>query len=569
MMADRGDMLVIATFILLAGILVYKRGHQLLSSLDLLSIARYLTPLTLVLPPIIVALKLRGGRRGSPSINAALVSTDRGTFLAAPLRIEVKGSESQLDFNSLSNMLEDLGVGITVIINRWPGRTFLSWKQEGSLFLSGLIWRKLDSLEETQSMIKAAISALNSSMDGIKVEIDQRIKLDPELFSEIMSMGYEGEELSVRVGRGERTDISVIELGESAGRTFGISLRDLTRHILIIGQTGSGKTTTAKRIIYEAWNLGIPSLILDIHWEYKGFVFQLGGRIFSTKEGLPLACINPLSDLHEVGATFLISETLSSILDLTPSQFYLMNRALKMLRDLSMSGTVPNLKDLVEMVRTLEPTSHAEEESRASLLRKIEPIVSSPGAEIFDCDNLNERILGETISLIEMGDVESDILKQIAVFFILKRLKDLFTQEERKSTYPKLIVVIEEAEKVLPSYKDATGMDIVDRLFSELRKFGVSLVLVSQNISEIPEGVVRNAGTKIFHRIDSPSDVKGIKSLISDREIVDRITRLSTGECIISTLKYINTVKISPPEEELLDPKFIEGVVLRERFYFP
>ncbi len=569
MMADRGDMLVIATFILLAGILVYKRGHQLLSSLDLLSIARYLTPLTLVLPPIIVALKLRGGRRGSPSINAALVSTDRGTFLAAPLRIEVKGSESQLDFNSLSNMLEDLGVGITVIINRWPGRTFLSWKQEGSLFLSGLIWRKLDSLEETQSMIKAAISALNSSMDGIKVEIDQRIKLDPELFSEIMSMGYEGEELSVRVGRGERTDISVIELGESAGRTFGISLRDLTRHILIIGQTGSGKTTTAKRIIYEAWNLGIPSLILDIHWEYKGFVFQLGGRIFSTKEGLPLACINPLSDLHEVGATFLISETLSSILDLTPSQFYLMNRALKMLRDLSMSGTVPNLKDLVEMVRTMEPTSHAEEESRASLLRKIEPIVSSPGAEIFDCDNLNERILGETISLIEMGDVESDILKQIAVFFILKRLKDLFTQEERKSTYPKLIVVIEEAEKVLPSYKDATGMDIVDRLFSELRKFGVSLVLVSQNISEIPEGVVRNAGTKIFHRIDSPSDVKGIKSLISDREIVDRITRLSTGECIISTLKYINTVKISPPEEELLDPKFIEGVVLRERFYFP
>ncbi len=569
MKADRGDLLVITTLILLVGIWVYKRGHQLLSSLDLLSIARYLTPLTLVLPLIIVILKLRRGRRGSLSINAALVSTDRGTFLTAPLRIEVKGSESQLDFNSLSSMLEDLGVGITVIINRWPGRTFLSWKQEGSLFLSGLIWRKLDNLEETQSMIKAAISALNSSMEGIKVEIDQKIRLDPELFSEIMRMGYEGEELSVRVGKEERTDIPVIELGESAGRTFGISLRDLTRHVLIVGQTGSGKTTTAKRIVYEAWNLGIPSLILDIHWEYKGFVFQLGGRIFSTKDGMPLACINPLSDIHEVGATFLISETLSSILDLTPSQFYLLNQALKRLRDLSMGGAVPNLKDLVEMVRTLEPASHAEEESKASLLRKMEPIVSSPGAGIFDCDNLNERVLGETISLIEMGDVESDILKQIATFFILKRLKDLFTREERKSTYPKLIVVIEEAEKLLPSYKDATGMDIIDRLFSELRKFGVSLVLVSQNISEIPEGVVRNAGTKIFHRIDSPSDVKGIRSLISDREIVDRITRLSTGECIISTPKYIKAVRISPPEEEVLDPKSIEGVVSRERFYFP
>ncbi len=568
MRADRGDMLVIMTLILLAGFWVYKKG-QLLSPLDLLSVARYLIPLTLVLSLIIVALKLRRGKKGNLSINAALVSTDRGTFLAAPLRIEVKGSESQLDFNSLSSMLDDLGVGITVIINRWPGRTFLSWKQEGSLFLSGLIWRKLDNLEETQSMIKAAISALNSSMDGIKVEVDQRTRLDPELFSEIMRTGYEGEELSIRVEREERSDISVIELGESMGRTFGISLKDLTRHVLIVGQTGSGKTTTAKRIVYEAWNLGIPSLILDIHWEYKGFVFQLGGRIFSTKEGMPLACINPLSDIHEVGATFLISETLSSIMDLSPSQFYLLNQALKRLRDLSMGGAVPNLKDLVEMVRTLEPASHAEEESKASLLRKMEPIVSSFGARIFDCDNLNERVLGETISLMEMGDVESDILKQIATFFILKRLKDLFTKEERKSTYPKLIVVIEEAEKLLPSYKDVTGMDIVDRLFSELRKFGVSLVLVSQNISEIPEGVVRNAGTKIFHRIDSPSDVKGIRSLISDREIADRITRLSTGECIVSTPKYIKTVKISPPEEEALDPRSIEGVVSRESFYFP
>ncbi len=574
MRADKGDPLIIAVLILLASLWVYKRGGQILSTLLgtlALSIYKY-SILPLVIIPVIVImaiLKLRRGGRGSPSIKAALVSTNRGTFLVTPLRIEIKGSESQLDFSSLSGMLEDLGVGITLIINRWPGRTFLSWRQEGSLFVSGLMWKKLGNIEETQSMIKAAISALNSSIDGIKVEIDQKGKLDPELFSEIMSLGHEGENLTLKVGREERGDIPVIELGESAGRPFGLSLKDLTRHVLIIGQTGSGKTTTTKRIVYEAWNLGIPSLILDIHWEYKGFVFQLGGRIFSTKGEMPLMCINPLADLQDAGSAFLIAETLSSILDLTPSQFYLLNQALRRLRDLSMGDVEPSLRDLVEMVRSLEPASHAEEESKASLLRKMEPLISSPGARIFECDNLDEKIIGESISLVEMGDVESDILRQIAVFFILRRIKDLFTREERKSDHPKLMVIIEEAEKLLPSYRDVTGMDIIDRLFSELRKFGVSLVLVSQNVSQIPEGIVRNAGTKIIHRIDSPSDVKEIKPLISDREVVERVTRLSTGECIVTTPRYIKTVRISPPEEEVLDPKSIERVVSRERFYFP
>ncbi len=567
MKIDREDLPIIATLIVLVSLWIYKRGPSL-TPIDPSLIVGYLAVLTMVPLSITVFLRLRKGG-GSLSINSTPVSTEKGTFLVSPLKIEIKGDESQLDLTSLSDMLEDLGVGITIIINRWPGRTFLSWRQEGSLFLSGLIWKKLDNLEETQSMIKAAVSALNSSIEGIKVEIDQRVRPDPELFSEIMRMGYESERPSIRVRNEEKTDIPLIELGESAGRPFGISLKDLTRHILIVGQTGSGKTTTAKRIIYEAWNLGIPSLILDIHWEYKGFVFQLGGRIFSTKEGLPPTCINPLAHLQDPGATFLTVETLSSILELTPSQFYLLNQALKRLRDLSSGGVEPTLKDLVEMVRSLEPSSHAEEESKASLLRKLEPIVSSPGAKIFECDNINERVVGETISLIEMGDVESDILKQIAVFFILKRLKDMFAREERKSNSPKLVVIIEEAEKLLPNYRDATGMDIIDRLFSELRKFGVSLILISQNISEMPGGVIRNAGTKIIHRIDSPQDLREIRSLINEREIVERISRLSTGECIISTPKYIRTVRIAPPEEEILDPKVVERVMQGEQFYFP
>ncbi len=518
---------------------------------------------------LIVALKLRKDRSGL-SINATVVETERGAFLAVPIKMEVTESAAELDFTALGDLLEDLDVGITLIVNKWPGRSFLSWRQEGSLFMSGLMWKRLGELSEAQSMLKAAISAVNSFLGGIRVEIDEGSTPDPDLISEIIEMGYRSEEPAIKVsGKRQGSGIPVIEVGERRGKPFSLSLSELSRHVLIIGQTGSGKTTTAKRIIQEAWNLGIPSLILDIHWEYKGLVFQLGGRIFSIQEGMPPACINPLSDLHEREAPFLISETLSSILDLTPSQFYLLNTALRRLRDLSMGSSAPTIRDLVEEIRSIEPSSHAEEESKASLLRKMEPIVSSPGARIFECDSLGGRTLEETISLVDMGDVESDILRQIATFFILKRIKGRFAREEMKSTFPRLVVVIEEAEKLIPAYKDPTGMEIVDRLFSELRKFGISLVLVSQNISEIPQGIVRNSGVKMIHRVDSPSDIREMRSILGDRSLLDRISRLPVGSCLVTVPDRVAEVRIIPPREESLDAKSIEEVMSKEEFYFP
>lgn len=40
-----------------------------------------------------------------------------------------------------------------------------------------------------------------------------------------------------------------------------------------------------------------------------------------------------------------------------------------------------------------------------------------------------------------------------------------------------------------------------------------------------------------------------VKSLINGGDVAERVTRLSLGECIVTTPKHVKLVKIYPPEE--------------------
>ncbi|RDD53782.1 MAG: ATP-binding protein, partial [Candidatus Korarchaeota archaeon NZ13-K] len=370
------------------------------------------------------------------------------------------------------------------------------------------------------------------------------------------------------LGKEVRGGELLIELGERRGKIIGMSPEDLTRHVLVAGQTGSGKTTTVKRIVYEAWNMGIPSLIMDSHWEYRNLAFQLGGRVYFNRPGYPQICVNPLVSIPKgEKEVFLVAETLSALLDLTPSQFYLLLKALRRLSDLSSEKNPPNMLDLMLEVKGMVPSSQPEEESRASLVRKLEPLISG-GESLFSCDNILSTGFEENLTLLELGDIESDLQKQLISFFILKRVKDRFVREETKSKFPRLIIVMEEAEKLIPRYKDAIGSELINRLFAELRKFGVSLVLVSQGLSEIPEGVVRNTGVKILHRMDSQSDLRIIKPSHGGSNVLERVTALMPGECVLMLPYDVEVLQVRPVDEIPLSRERIDEIIRTNTFYW-
>ncbi len=571
MRLGRENVSIILAIILLTITYVYKRLNLILSI-----VSKYQLILSASLALALISLAVLLSRRkiyGSTPLQNALTVESRGRrYLILPTELEVEEQSAQLDLKKVKGIIESMNVGMSLLVTQWSGRRFFNQIVGGGISTKLLLWSPLGDLNEAENSLKATLSALNSSIEGIRLKIDENFSIDPEALSGILNLSKGSENLEgIAFGREEKKDLPMLEIGEHKGKVIGIPLADISRHILIVGQTGSGKTTTSKRIVYEAWNLGIPSLVLDIHWEYKSLIFQLGGKIFTTKGGLPNICINPLAEIHKSSEKeiFLLSETLSNILDLTPSQFYFLMNGLKRIRDQALDGSAPSMKDLVSELKEMRLASQAEEESRASLVRKLDPIIMSEGADIFNYDNLSIEEIGGSLSLIDIGDIRSDILKQLVIFFILRRIKDRFVREEGKALYPRMLIVIEEAEKLIPHYSDVTGMNIIDRLFSELRKFGVSLVLITQSLTDIPEGVVRNTGTKIYHRVESPSDLRALKSILGEKKLLNLVTSLSQGECLVVTSSSVYRAMVSSVEERSIDAKAIERILRYTPFYWP
>ncbi|MCS7102945.1 MAG: hypothetical protein NZ992_03585, partial [Candidatus Korarchaeum sp.] len=104
--------------------------------------------------------------------------------------------------------------------------------------------------------------------------------------------------------------------------------------------------------------------------------------------------------------------------------------------------------------------------------------------------------------------------------------------------------------------------------FAELRKFGISLVMVSQSLSEIPEGIVRNTGVKVVHRVDSPSDLRVLKPSSSERNLVDKVSTLMPGECVLILPYGLEVLQVRPVDELPLRRDRIDEIIRSSDFYW-
>ena len=87
----------------------------------------------------------------------------------------------------------------------------------------------------------------------------------------------------------------------------------------------------------------------------------------------------------------------------------------------------------------------------------------------------------------------------------------------------------------------------------EGRKFGIVIIVASQNNKDFHEDVLQNAGTKIVFRLNA-GESKKAAGFLSSRAGVDlrsEIERLSVGEAIIQTpeMNQARRVKMHPFEE--------------------
>ena len=350
-----------------------------------------------------------------------------------------------------------------------------------------------------------------------------------------------------------------------------VPLKTLNRHGLIAGATGTGKTKTLQVIAENLSDQGIPVLLMDMKGDLSGIAKASPGhpKIDERHEkiGIPFEAkdfpieILTLSEQEGVRLRATVSEfgpvLFSRILDATVAQSGIISILFKYSDDNKLP--LLDLKDFKKILQyaTDEGKEDIEKEygrissaSAGSILRKIVEL-EQQGADIFfgeksfETDDLT-RITKDGRGIINVIRL-TDIQDRPALFstFMLSLLSEIYTTfpEQGDSDRPELVIFVDEAHLIFKEASKALHNQI-ESIVKLIRSKGVGLYFVTQNPTDIPEGVLSQLGLKVQHalRAFTAKDRKAIKltaenypdSPYYDTKTV--LTSLGIGEALVSAL---------------------------------
>jgi hypothetical protein len=323
---------------------------------------------------------------------------------------------------------------------------------------------------------------------------------------------------------------------ESAGREyhdFRLQTEDLKRHACILGMTGSGKSTTARAIVRQISESGLPTLVLDWHNEYAPVVAAAGGKVLAP--GRDEFSVNPLEvgpGADAVEHVAMVSDIFSDIYHFTHPQAYMFRNALQKRLGETSEDEVPTISSLVKTIESYPLRSAYDNETKVALLRRLVPLTQGqPGRALGGSGSLRlDELLGTTVC-VELGHMR-DVQSRGVFSDVL--LKMIYEEKVRHKSNLDHLTVIEEARNLAPARRQEDPPTIGERMVSELRKFGEAMLFVAQFPSHVAPEIVKNCGTKIVHRLAWPDDVSLIgDSLGLDQKQREYLTRLRVGEAVV------------------------------------
>jgi uncharacterized protein len=149
---------------------------------------------------------------------------------------------------------------------------------------------------------------------------------------------------------------------------------------------------------------------------------------------------------------------------------------------------------------------------------------------IIDLSGVPFEVLSITVALI------SRILFEYGYFY--KRLRTRKNNDETINNDTPLLLVYEEAHKYAPKSdlaKYRASKIAIERIAKEGRKYGVTLLLVSQRPSEISETIFSQCNNFIAMRLTNPDDQSYVKRLLPDTlgALIDKLPTLQAGEGLL------------------------------------
>ncbi len=316
---------------------------------------------------------------------------------------------------------------------------------------------------------------------------------------------------------------------ENIAGSFNLT-RLFQKHVAILAMSGAGKSYTTAVLIEELLNRSKESgrlgvVILDIHGEYTCFAEKNGGGAdFSDR----VTVIR--SSYFTANTSYLTAGQFAEMLpQMSPIQVRELMQILTAVHN-EKSNEAYSLNDLIQIIESKEGLNSKTREVLLSWLYQLQ------GLHIFeDYENpeLEEAIKPGHALIIDLSGTTRLQKKQIIVTYLARRLFNL----RKRNIIPPFVFVLEEAHQFCPesAKQSAISRSIIETYAREGRKFGVSLLVLSQRPVHLSTTVLSQCGTHIIGKITNPYDLDHIKKSSEQitKETLELISNLPTGEVLI------------------------------------
>lgn len=302
------------------------------------------------------------------------------------------------------------------------------------------------------------------------------------------------------------------------------------KHVAILAMSGAGKSYTTSVIIEELLNrskelgrLGV--VIVDVHGEYTSFAEEnKDGADFSKQATV-------IRGSHFTANTTNLS--IGQFAEILPQMSPIQGRELSQLINEMRKGnahTAYSIHDIIAQIQSRENMNSKTQESLLSWLYELENLHIF---EDYENPDLNVSVMPGHALILDLSETTNLRKKQIMITYLARRLFNLRKQNQ----IPPFVFILEEAHQFCPdsAKQFAIARSIIETYAREGRKFGASLVVLSQRPVHLSTTVLSQCGTHIIGRMTNPYDLDHIKKSSEQitKETLDLISSLSTGESLV------------------------------------
>ncbi|WP_323895752.1 ATP-binding protein [Aeromonas veronii] len=358
------------------------------------------------------------------------------------------------------------------------------------------------------------------------------------------------------------------------------------RHAFIGGSTGSGKSWTTAKIIEQMSTLATSNaIVFDLHGEYSPLVGN-GIRHFKVAGPADVEAKRVIDDGVLYLPYWLLSyEALVSMFversdQNAPNQAMIMAREINqakrdyleengqkdILKHFTVDSPVPfNLNTLMERLNEIntEMVPSTRGERQGDFFGKLSRMISrlenkfsdrrlgfmfNGGDDILSfnwLETFTNAVLGSTtengeagIKIIDFSEVPSDVLPLIVS--LVARVTFSIQQWTPSDLRHPVALLCDEAHLYMPQRNmadsaDDISLDIFERIAKEGRKYGVSLVVISQRPSEVNKTMLSQCSNFVSMRLTNAEDQGVIKRLLPDSlgGFSEILPTLDTGEALV------------------------------------